>query len=314
MKNPILELIELQGYLVLDGGLATELEARGHSLDDELWSARLLMDEPDAIRQLHLDYLRAGADCIITSSYQASLRAFARRGIGPRERSALLRRSIELALEARELFLVEKDATRLRPLVAASVGPYGAYLADGSEYRGDYDLDEAGLRAFHAERWPILARGGADLLACETIPSLPEAAALLSLLDETPGAWAWLSFSCSDGEHLNDGTPIEEAVRLCDGVSRVSAVGVNCTAPMYVAELIERARAATDKLILAYPNLGEAYDASEKRWVPGTPVVSWSEQISHWAEAGARGLGGCCRTGPAQITATRAVLARLDLL
>ena len=192
VENPLLRTIDQQGFVVLDGGLATTLEARGYDLNDDLWSARVLLEEPDAIRQVHRDFLDAGADCIVTASYQASLTGFARRGLDADEGEALIRASVDLALEARQNFLDENDdsTVRPRPLVAASVGPYGAFLADGSEYTGQYDLDDAGLLEFHRERWRILADTPADLLACETIPSLRETSVLLSLLSDTPGRWA----------------------------------------------------------------------------------------------------------------------------
>jgi len=183
LLKPLLDRFEV---ILLDGGLATELEARGFDLDDDLWSARLLLEKPEAIRRVHLDYLQAGADCVVTSSYQATIEGFEKKGIGKRKAVDVLRRSVQLAQSARDEFWGNpaNRSGRVRPLVAASVGPYGAYLADGSEYTGDYDLDEDGLVKFHRERWDVLATSGADLLACETIPSLPEALALGRLLRE----------------------------------------------------------------------------------------------------------------------------------
>ncbi|MFQ5350419.1 MAG: homocysteine S-methyltransferase, partial [Thermoanaerobaculia bacterium] len=216
---------------VLDGGLATELEARGHDIGDELWSARLLLDDPESIRRLHLDYLEAGADCIVSASYQASVEGFVPRGLSEAEAEATLRRAVELARAARDEFWRSAGhrTDRSRPLVAASVGPYGAFLADGSEYTGDYGLDADGLARFHRRRLEILAGCGADLLACETIPSAVEAGVLADLLAELPACHAWISFSCRDGERLRDGTEIARiAARLADS-PRVVAVGVNCT-------------------------------------------------------------------------------------
>ena len=199
MMNPITPFIERQGALVLDGGLATELERRGADLSDVLWSARLLADDPALIRQVHLDYYWAGADCCTSASYQATVPGFMARGLSDGDARALIRRSVTLAAEARDAFWAAgPHRRRLRPLVAASVGPYGAYLADGSEYIGDYDLDEAGLLEFHRERWALLASSGADLLACETIPSFAEARALADLLAQTAGAWGWVRLPFRD--------------------------------------------------------------------------------------------------------------------
>jgi homocysteine S-methyltransferase len=203
------------------------------------------------------------------------------------------------------------------PLVAASVGPYGAYLADGSEYAGRYGVSDTELREFHAARFRLLAGSGPDLLACETIPSASEAAVLLSILDETPPAWGWFSFSCADARTLWDGTPIERVARLCRSHERVAGVGVNCTDPRYAGELVRRLRSETDLPIVLYPNSGERYDAVSKRWGErgeGPAAVTWLEGVrAGWAE-GARVVGGCCRVGPDDIAELRTRLRRGDWL
>ena len=242
--------------LLLDGALATELEKQGLDLSTNLWSSQFLLDNPDAIKKVHLSYLEAGAKCIISASYQASIKGFMDHGLSEEEAIALLKKSVALAIEARDVFMEDKDY-ELLPLVAASIGPYGAILADGAEYRGDYVLSKDALLEFHEQRWEILAASPADLLAIETIPSFKEAEVILELLQQTPDKFAWVSFSCQDGEHISDGTPIKECVSLfseCDGVV---AVGVNCTAPRYISSLIKHIRAgAPDKHIVVYPNSG----------------------------------------------------------
>ncbi len=305
--NPIEPFLERQGVAILDGGLATELEARGFDLADDLWSARLLRDDPEALRRLHLDYLEAGADCVTGASYQATLPGFLRQGSSEREATRLLRRSVELAREARDGFWSEPGNRRgrLRPLVAASVGPYGAYLADGSEYTGDYDLDEQALAVFHRRRLEVLAGAGADLLACETIPSRAEARALVRVLEATPGPPAWMTFSCRDARRISDGTDLAAVAAEVAGCGRLVAVGVNCTAPRHVSGLIERLLRATRKPIAVYPNSGEAWDAAARRWVGlASPLDlgSWSKE---WRRAGARLIGGCCRTGPEHVRQIR---------
>jgi len=298
--DPLAALLERQGTVILDGALATELEARGHDLSDALWSARLLLDDPDALRQVHQDYLDAGADVILSASYQATIDGFARyRDVSEKDAAGLLRRSVELALLAR--------ADRVT-LVAASVGPYGAALADGSEYVGAYDLDEDALYRWHRRRFGILAQSGADLLAIETIPSLPEARALLRLLDETPGITAWFSFSCRDAEHVSDGTAFTDCVEMVASHPRVAAVGVNCTAPCYVESLVLAARACTSIPIVAYPNSGESWDAQTRCWKGDRDPGSFALQARAWRAAGARIIGGCCRTGPGH---TRQLCAQL---
>lgn len=299
-RNPITEFVERQGCFVIDGGLATTLEARGHRLDDELWSAHMLLDAPEEIRQVHADFLTAGADCIISSSYQASLLGFRNRGLSDAEGARLLRLSVQLAIEARDEFWRDRRHRehRSHPIVAASIGPYGAYLADGSEYTGRYGIGPPGLRRFHEKRWQILADTEAELLACETIPSRQEAMVLLQLLSETPSRWAWLSFSCRDGSHAHDGTALADLARACDTHPGVAAVGINCTAPEHISSLIAEARRTTTKPVIVYPNSGEHYHAATKRWRAGPTAVDWGFSAREWARRGAVGVGGCCRVGP----------------
>jgi homocysteine S-methyltransferase len=190
-------------------------------------------------------------------------------------------------------------------LVAASVGPYGAYLANGAEFTGDYDLDESGLVQFHRRRWEILLETDADLLACETVPSFAEACALASLLSETPSAKAWFSFSCRDGKHISDGTEIVRCVKELDSLSGVVAVGINCTAPRHILSLVTAVRTATDKAIVVYPNSGEVYDATTKSWSGTAAPDELASASRAWFEAGARLLGGCCRTRPEHIRRIR---------
>jgi homocysteine S-methyltransferase len=307
VSSPLDDFLSRQPVIVLDGGLATALEARGCDLGDELWSARLLIDDPDLIRRVHLDFLEAGADCVTTASYQASLPGFRARGLSDDEGEAMLRRSVELACAARDEFWSnpQNRAGRERPLVAASVGPYGAYLANGSEYTGDYGVDDDTLLEFHGERLKTLSASGADLLACETIPSLQEAGVLASLLRATKDSWAWVSMSCRDGHHLCDGTPFVDVARLCDAVDNAAAVGVNCTAPQHIALLIDDARKATSKPIVVYPNSGESYDTGTKTWKGRVTRADWSERCAEWSAAGAVGIGGCCRVGTDAISAIR---------
>ncbi|MEV4893317.1 homocysteine S-methyltransferase [Nonomuraea sp. NPDC055795] len=276
--------------LVLDGGLATHLEALGADLRDELWSARLLLENPDLIRAVHAAYFAAGADVATTASYQASVHGFMARGLDGSEAARLITLSVELAAQARD----EAGGG----LVAASVGPYGAYLANGAEYTGDYDLDEDGLRAWHEPRWEILAAAEPDMMAVETIPSYQEARAIARLLEETPQVKVWVSFSCRDEAHLNDGTPITEAAALFSGNPQVVAVGVNCTAPRHIPGLISR---LTELPVVVYPNSGETWDAENRRWLGLSDPMEFGQAAKEWQELGASLIGGCCRTTPEHI-------------
>jgi homocysteine S-methyltransferase len=289
--------------VVLDGGLATELEARGADLSDELWSARLLLDDPQLIVDVHRAYVEAGADVVIGASYQASFEGLAHRGLDRAAASALFGRSVELA----------RDAAAGRALVAASVGPYGAVLANGSEYTGDYGLGDADtarafLRDFHGPRAEALTAARPDLLAVETIPSIVEAEALVQVLDALEDVPAWLSFSCRDAAHLNDGTPFAEAVDLVAGHPTIVAVGVNCTSPTAVPGLVAIAAERAVVRIVAYPNKGGTWDAAHKRWIGDDLPDGLGPVAIELRGAGARLIGGCCGTTPSDIQAAAAAL------
>lgn len=267
--------------VVLDGGLATELERRGHDLSDALWSARLLRDDPAAIAGVHRAFVAAGADVITSASYQASFD-----GLGANA-PQLLRLSVELARDAGA------------PCVAASVGPYGAVLADGSEYRGDYGLSVAQLRAWHRPRLDVLANAGADVLAVETIPCLAEVEALCAELASL-GAPAWLSITCA-GLRTRAGERAAEAFAMARDCGAVIATGVNCTEPGDVAALVRQAVATSGKPVVAYPNSGESWDARARCWTGERRFGA--ELAREWIDAGARLVGGCCRVRPEDIAA-----------
>jgi len=312
MFNPIGRGLAELPWLVMDGALATELERRGANLKDPLWSAKCLLEQPELIRAVHLDYFKAGADVATTATYQATFAAFHGRGIEHQGAAQLMYDAVALAAAAREEFWSNLDhrAGRLRPLIAASIGPFGAMLADGSEYRGRYSASDDELTQFHRGRLQILARSGADLLACETIPCLREALLLARLLEEFPAITAWISFSCRDGAHNGEGEEISRCAAALQGYPQVAAVGVNCTRPEYVADLLRLMHQHTDKPLVAYPNSGEDYDAFTKQWSGSQAGSPFSEQASAWYLAGARLIGGCCRTTPDDIRALSALRAQ----
>jgi homocysteine S-methyltransferase len=284
-----------ESVLISDGGLATELEARGHDLSDPLWSARLLADDPQQIVAVHAAYFRAGAMIATTASYQASFAGFAARGIARDGAIALLRRSVELAKAARDA------AGAGGRYVAASVGPYGAALADGSEYRGRYGLSVAALMRWHRPRLEVLADAGADVLALETVPDVDEAEALVNLV-RSLGVPAWLSYTI-DGTRTRAVQPLADAFAVAAGVDEIVAVGVNCCAPGDVLPAI--AIADIGKPIIVYPNSGERWDGKRRTW---TGRSRFSAALARqWITAGARIVGGCCRVGPADIADVAAV-------
>ncbi|EEF45255.1 5-methyltetrahydrofolate:homocysteine methyltransferase, putative [Ricinus communis] len=307
------------GYAVIDGGFATELERHGADLNDPLWSAKCLISSPHLVRRVHLDYIDAGANIILTASYQATIQGFEAKGLSTEEAEQLLRRSVEIACEAREIYydnctkgswdLMEDGKMSRHPvLVAASIGSYGAYLADGSEYSGDYGdaVSIQTLKDFHRRRLQILAKSGADLIAFETIPNKLEAKAYAELLEEEGiNIPAWFSFNSKDGINVVSGDSILECASIADSSKQVVAVGINCTPPRFIHGLILSMREATSKPIVIYPNSGETYDAALKQWVKscGASDEDFVSYIGKWREAGASLFGGCCRTTPNTIRA-----------
>ncbi len=278
--------------VVIDGGLATQLEAQGCVIDNPQWSASLIESNPQAIVDAHRAYLATGAEIIITASYQTTA-------------ADLVARSVELAIQARDEYLRDNPSQERSPLIAGSAGPYGAVMGDGSEYTGDYVVGVEELRDFHRSRLGILDDSGANLIACETIPSFDEAKVLCELLEDVRHP-AWISFSCRNECRISDGTPIAEAAVLFRNHPRVLAVGVNCTRPQFVAPLIGQLREAIpEKAIVVYPNSGEDYDAGSKSWSGTVTALDWAGAAQQWVDAGVTIVGGCCRTGPEHIRAIR---------
>jgi homocysteine S-methyltransferase len=312
MPAPLSPLDRAEAGLVLDGGLASELELRGEDLADPLWSAKVLLERPERIAEVHDDYLAAGADVITTASYQASYEGFAARGMDRDKATKLMKKSVRLAEQAR----ARVGTTRGRPhppLVAASLGSYGASLADGSEFTGAFQgaLTAAALTDWHRPRFETMATSGADLVAFETIPCVKEAEAIARLLEEAKGVFAWVSFSAKDERHVGSGEPFTACIAPFAGLANVVAVGVNCTAPVHVEGLLGSAAGAIARPFFVYPNAGEAWDPVKRAWIPGASPFDWAAAARAWWDLGARGIGGCCRTTPATIRTIAASLAPL---
>ena len=299
--DPVEAASQERGTLILDGGLSTQLELGGVDLRDSLWTATVLLEDPGAVRAAHQAFLDSGAEVLITASYQVSFEGFAARGWDAAVTAEALEASVAIAREA------AGSRPDRRVLVAASVGPYGAMRADGSEYRGDYGATHAELTDFHRRRTRILLDARPDLLAIETIPSIAEAQALVEVLAELPDAHAWFAFTCADGATLADGTPFAEAVALVAASPQVSAVGVNCTAPEFVGDLIGVARGLTPKPIVVYPNRGGVWDPVGRRW-EGPEGAGLADLAPAWRTAGASLIGGCCGTDAGDIADLRSIL------
>jgi homocysteine S-methyltransferase len=293
------QLVLEREVVVIDGGLATELERHGCVLVDPLWSAKVLLENPAAIVRVHRDYLAAGADVIATATYQATFAGLERRGLSFEAACELMLGAVGLAAEARELEGREDAA------IAGSVGSYGAFLADGSEYTGDYDLSVEQLVAFHLPRLQLLAPV-VDVIACETVPCLAEAEALAICLGELDTE-AWVSFSCRSETEVAHGEPLTDCVAALSGTPQVVAIGVNCVSPHWARALVGVVRQATDRAVIAYPNSGEQYRGT---WHgEPLPAEAFAELAVGWVEAGATIVGGCCRTTPLHIQSVLRAIA-----
>ncbi len=299
----IANIINTHGIVILDGGMATELERRGADLDGPLWSATVLLETPQLIEQVHYDYFAAGADVVASVSYQATFEGFADRGIDRRAARDLFRLSVQVARDARDRFwsIADHRTERPEPLVAASIGPYGAYLADGSEYRGDYGLSARKLIEFHRPRVEALADSGADLLAFETVPCAVEAEAIVRLLEEVPDVTAWISFSCRDEAHVSHGEPLVDCIGITNDAVSCVAAGINCTPPRFITPLLRSVERIARHPLAASPNSGEVWDGERHCWTASPDPIDFSEAAREWYEAGARLIGGCCRTTPETI-------------
>ena len=273
----------------LDGGLSTALESNGNKLTTSLWSGELIRSKPAEITKAHLDFINAGAQIVITSSYQLSCSGCANRGWSEAETDQALISSTQLAKDA-----ITQSGKSVK--VAASVGPYGASLADGSEYKGNYGVSKSALKDFHARRLEILISTSPDYLALETMPDTFEVELLLELLTDCPIPF-WLSYSCKEGNQTNAGQSFQSAVDLA---SNAMAVGINCTKPELITELLRSAK--TGKPFIVYPNSGRVWDAKNKVWTGSAAAGFSNKLVNEWIEAGAQLIGGCCGIGAAQIS------------
>lgn len=298
--------LDLTGLRVLDGGLATELERTGCDLRNPLWSGEVLRTKPEKVLAVHRSYLDAGADCLLTASYQVSAMGFREIGLTAEDARKAIRQSVALAEQARSEHreAETKAGHSPRPVwIAGSLGAYGAALHNGAEFHGRYDIGRSALTGFHAERIAAMRETNADFLAFETVPLLEEAEAILEALGRFPELAAYISFTCRDGGHTGHGEPIEDCARLLDSNPQIVAIGVNCTAPRYLMPLIQKIRAMTSKRIAVYPNSGETWMAETRSWAGSSDPAAFGDLAREWRKAGADWIGGCCRTGPQHILA-----------
>jgi len=301
-----LQQLDLSGLHVLDGAMATELERKGFNLAGPLWSAHVLESSPEAIAAVHREYLEAGADCLLTASYQVSAEGFQEIGFDPQDAAKAAANALRASVALAEKVRSEYGSPR-RIWIAASLGPYGAMLHNGAEYHGNYDCSFDDLVEFHGRRIAVLARTNADFLAFESIPLLEEARAILTALQLYPDVAAYLSFTCRDGTHVSHGETLRACAELLDTQPQVIGIGVNCTAPELIGGLIGELAKVTSKPIIVYPNSGEQWDALHRCWQGVEQVQAFGELAGRWRSAGAQWIGGCCRTGPEHVRAVARV-------
>ena len=299
--------IDITYPILLDGGLSNQVEAQGANLEHDLWTAKLLDENPNEIINAHLSYLEAGARILLTSSYQASIKGLLKAGYNEHRAIELLLLTVSLANEAIKRF---KNASNNNENIfkGASIGPYGAFLADGSEYHGNYGVKRNELLDFHLPQFEILKHSDIDFFACETIPSYEEAMLLAELINLAKRP-AWISFSCKNDSLLNDGSAVEKIVHELKDHPNIFALGVNCTAPEHIPVIIRTIkRNAPNKRIVVYPNSGEFYNPTTKDWSGTNDPLLCAMSANEWLNEGADIIGGCCRIGPEHIAAMASIL------
>lgn len=303
MKADLNRILEKNKIMVIDGSMSTPLERMGADLNDTLWTAKVLREQPELIKKVHRDYLEAGADCGITASYQATIPGLMAKGMTEKEAENLIADSVKVFLETRDEWWKEEGEAEGReyPLCLASVGPYGAYLADGSEYHGNYGISDEELKEFHRRRMEILKDAGADMFLIETIPSKREALVCADLAEEL-GLDYWVSFSCMSGTKINEGDLIRDCVKnLIPEHPGLKMVGVNCTDPKFILSLIGEIKAGLQEAgsnlpVAVYPNSGEKYDPNTKTWTKAGEGMAFGAYAFEYMKAGASAVGGCCTT------------------
>ena len=286
-------------YLILDGAMATELERKGADINDPLWSAKTLLEQPDLVYSTHLDYLKAGADIICTCTYQATFQGFEERGLSLQKSKSIFKHSVDLARRAKHEYL-NNTAQAGSPLIAGSIGSYGAFLADGSEYTGNYKIEKNGLKDFHRFRMEWLMECGIDVFIFETIPSIIEAQAIIELLDEMSNLTALFSFSCKNKMQISDGHLLYEAASLVSDSKWIISIGMNCLNPLWVGSLLNEMESIR-KPLLAYPNDGRFWDGQKKCWLSSKTTIDLEQLWSGWIKKGVKIIGGCCNTSPFHI-------------
>lgn len=299
-NNRIIQQLDTK-ILVSDGGMGTEIEKLNIIKNPELWSSDALINHPNAIYKIHQAYLKSGANILTTATYQANPIFLKAQHAILSNGHTLIGRAVDIVKKVKTDF-VNANPFEQQPLIAGSVGPYGAYLNDGSEYTGNYDLTIDTLKKFHYPHLKLLAENDVDFFAFETIPNFTEATALNDLLRESfPNSMAWLSLSINDNLDLCDDTPLAKVLNYIADNPQIFAIGVNCTNIENINPIIQILKTHTSKAIVVYPNNGDIYNKEEGKWIPRADSPSFTEVVPTWIKSGATIIGGCCRTTPKDI-------------
>lgn len=305
-----MDLTEKAKYgIVLDGAMSDELEKQGVKTNNKLWTAIALVDQLSKVYHAHEDYFNAGAELVITDTYQANVQAFEEAGYSKKDAEKFVKDAVKIAKKTRDDF---EKKTGKHNYVAGTIGSYGAYLANGNEYRGDYELSENEYLDFHLPRLNLVLEEEPDLLALETQPKLDEPVAVLKWLKgHDPQMLVYVSFTLKDTKHISDGTTIAEAVTKINKYDQVFAIGINCVSPSLVQDALIELGRYTEKPLVVYPNLGASYDPKIKQWRKFNQKFDFNVLTKKWYEIGARLIGGCCTTGPREIKQIRKVIDEL---
>ncbi|UQS86266.1 homocysteine S-methyltransferase [Nicoliella spurrieriana] len=289
--SKISQWAQQQPTILIDCALSYGLEQRNIQLNNKLWTASALQSHPDIIKAIHKDYFNAGSNMTVTDTYQGSVPGFIDAGYTKEQAIELIQRSVKLAREAQAEVTVPQTTW-----VAGAIGPYGAFLADGSEYVGNYGISEAELIKFHQDRLQTLVEAGVDLLAFETIPDFTELKAIKQLLSQYPGIDAFVSCSIKDAHHISDGTDLLEVQALLETIPNVIAYGFNCNHPEFTVPgltYLHDHQTNANQSLIVFPNSGAHYDPSTKEWSQAT-AFSFGKAAKEWQAAHAKWIGGCC--------------------
>jgi S-methylmethionine-dependent homocysteine/selenocysteine methylase len=280
-------LLDKQAVIILDSAMGTELESRGVDISLPLWSAKALIDNPDTVRQIHIDNIDAGADIITTNTFRTQRRTFEKANFSYQglDYAGTARTLTETAVEiAKDAVMITRDDV----IIAGSIAP----LEDC--YRPDLVPDTDTLCSEHYENVTNLTDAGADILLPETMNSVREISAILNQIHKT-GKEYMISMICRNSDELLSGEKIKDAVNIIDKFSP-SAVMVNCIHPSLGENILKTLKSLTGVPLGIYANVGEAAHEKNTRFETDFTPLQYYNFAVKWKALGAVIIGGCCGT------------------